>query len=157
MRLPTLELGAGDTADMDFDVRNDIRPCKGINLLGNILTLSLAPNTYAVIKMNHVIEHFSPAEQKQVLASVHHWLAPGGLFLCWTPDRDWMEWARDNGLITKEWYDTLTTGKGDYAENVHHGLLTQAQMRELMAEAGLAVHSVREVGGSIEAVAFKEG
>lgn len=156
MRLPTLELGAGDTNDTDFDVRNDIRILPGINHVGDILTLSRDPESHSIVKMNHVIEHFTPQEQAAVVERVYDWLMPGGMFLCWTPDMDYARWAHDNGLISDEHYDNLLHGARDYAENVHLGHLTQDTMRALLAGAGFTVHSVRTVAGSIESVAFKE-
>jgi len=155
MRYPTIEFGAGEVNNRDIDLRTDIRAFPHIDIVSHALDVIIKPGSVSIITSNHFIEHLTPAEQLEWVTTCFHALIPGGAFFCWTPDK---EWVLTTTTITDEWREKLLAGKGDYAENVHLGLLTQSAMKELLTDAGFHSGniSIREVGGSIEVIAFKE-
>ena len=157
-RLQTLEVGAGEVHDYDIDLRNDLRILPGIDHVCPAAALwqHVRANSLSIITSNHVLEHMDETEQVLYLLSCKMMLTRGGMLLTWTPDTDWMETARASGAITEEWYQTLRTGKGDYPENTHRQMHNAESLRSLLEDSGFTVLSVREVGGSLEGIAFSD-
>jgi len=155
-RLPTLEIGAGEHPDFDFDLHNDIRELPGIELVSNALDLEklIDLGGVSIVFANQFIEHLTFSEQLRFL-DMCQWILPiGGMLLLWTPDKDWMEQARKSGEITEEWYQKLLSGQNDYPENVHKNLLDKEKMEAMLRQNHFVVHSISSIGGSLQVVAF---
>jgi len=155
-RLPVLEIGAGAHRDPDVDAYNDIQPFEGLHYHCDARALPCAEASFSIITANQMIEHLDEQGQKELLAECWRLLAQEGLLLLWTPDLDWMDAALAAGSITPQWYDTLHQGRGDGPYDGHRLMHTRQSLEALLIAAGFRVLSIREVGGSIEAVAFKE-
>ena len=155
-KLPTLEIGAGEHPDFDFDLHNDIRELPGIELVSNALELEglVDLGGVSIVFANQFIEHLTEIEQMKFL-DMCQWILPiGGMLLMWTPDRDWMEQARVSGGISEEWYQTLLSGKNDYPENVHKNILDREKMEAMLRQNNFAVHSIKSIDGSLQVIAF---
>ena len=84
-------------------------------------------------------------------------MADDGMLLIWTPDMEWIEDAAEKSLITQAWKRALMVGVGDDDYDRHRDLFTREDLGRMLIVAGFRVRSMKEVGGSIECVAFKVG
>lgn len=81
-----LEIGAGRKKRKGYktlDINPDFNPDYLMDMT------EAKPDAFSdleVIRMHHVLEHFSRKESVKVLMTVAGWLAPGGVFVCETPD-----------------------------------------------------------------------
>lgn len=158
MRYPTLELGAGDLRDPDIDKYNDIKDLKGLHYVCDARSIPEEDETFSMVTSNHLIEHLDEQGQRELLKECYRLLVPGGMVFLWTPDLDWMDRSVASGEISREWYETLKKGKGDEDYDRHKKLLRagDGELEGMMDEAGFRVVSVKEVGGSVEAVGVKQ-
>lgn len=66
--------------------------------VGDILDAPFAPQSFDAITCFHVFEHLY--QPKEVLAKVHQWLKPGGIFYCMVPNID----SSGAGIFGSYWY-----------------------------------------------------
>ena len=157
MRLYSLEFGAGEVNDMDIDRKNDIRPLPHITFACHALAVPRNRASYSFIHSSQFIEHLIPTEQAEFIELCFDLLVSGGMFVAFTPDLDWIYQAHVSGEISEEHYYNLLHGKGDYAENIHLGLLNKERAEALLKHVRFDIHSIRSVNGSLEIIAFKPG
>ena len=158
MRLNTLQLGAGDAVELDYDLRVDIREgLPGVNLVGDAAQLTvIADDSIALCKASHIVEHFDEAKQAAVLAEWRRVLVPRGLLLIWTPDLQWLEDARKSGEIDEATFQYTYNGARDHPYNYHYCLWNRVIAAHMLAKAGFLVRSIETVKGSLEIVAEKQ-
>jgi predicted SAM-dependent methyltransferase len=154
-RLLTIQLGAGEVIENDYDLRVDLRDLPGVNLVSDAADLQgIEKGAATVIKASHLIEHFTEQEQMLVLAEWKRVLAPNGILLIWTPDRAWFEKSFKEGIIDRNEYE-ITLGVGGrarypYPRCAHLCVWDEARARRTLDKAQFDVLNCRtENGGSL--------
>lgn len=154
--LATVDLGAGEVRDFDFDWRVDLREVGMVNYVSDIRFLPrIESGSVAYLKCAATLEHLLPQDQITAVREMYRILAPHGIAVIQTPDREWIPYAVERGYITKEWADTLTRGGGENPYDYHLGLLSARDLEWLFHICGFRVLTARDgkqASGSLEFV-----
>lgn len=96
-------------------------------------SIPVTPNSVDVAYSNQLMEHLHPADALEQLANVYAALAPGGVYVCVTPNR--LSGPHD----VSEYFDDVATG-------LHLKEYTTSELAGLFRRAGFSKISVR-IGG----------
>lgn len=98
-----MEIGAGDCAlslllagrvrrvigiDVSAEITADLSPPQNFELiLTDGVSIPVAPETVDIAYSNQLMEHLHPEDARAQLRNIHTALAPGGVYVCITPNR----------------------------------------------------------------------
>ncbi len=136
-----VEVGAGDCA-LTFEVAKHVRQTYAIDVSETVTRAAEVPENYQLILSdgtsvpvpeegvdfvysNHLMEHLHPDDALDQLQNIYRALAPGGLYLCLTPNR--MNGPHD----ISEYFDSVATG-------LHLKEYTVTELNKLFKQAGFA-------------------
>jgi SAM-dependent methyltransferase len=136
-----MEIGAGDCAlairaasivrrvyaiEVSEQITRDVAPSGNFELiLSDGCSIPVAKGSIDVAYSNQLMEHLHPDDAKEQLRNIHSSLAPGGIYLCVTPNR-----LYGPGDISAR-FDEFATG-------FHLLEYTARDIRQLLAGAGFA-------------------
>ncbi len=134
-----LEVGAGDCG-LSFEVARHVRKVYAVDVSREIVTRSAAPRNFQLIMTqgcgiplppnsvdiaysNQMIEHLHPEDAVDHVRTIHDVLAPGGVYVCVTPNR--LSGPHD---VSRQ-FDRVPTG-------LHLREYTNGELSELFSAAG---------------------
>jgi len=139
-----LNLGAGHLAKPGY-LNVDARPLEGIDVVADVAHLPFEKGSVAEVYSSHMLEHFPVEALRSTL--LPYWvslLRAGGRFVAVVPDMETMISEYVAGTFSFEELREVTYGSQEYDGDFHYTGFSQASLRALLEEAGLADVSTRE-------------
>ena len=136
-----LEIGAGDcgltlhvsarvkqayAVEVSTEATRHIQPPSNMKLvISDGKNIEVPPGTVTVAYSNQVMEHVHPDDAREQLRNIYRTLAPGGVYICTTPNR--LSGPHD----ISQYFDVIATG-------MHMHEYTTAELTRLFREAGFS-------------------
>jgi SAM-dependent methyltransferase len=144
-----MEVGAGDCA-LSFEVSRFVNRVLAVDVSEEItrgvtrppnvevrlidgIQIALPPNSVDIAYSHHLMEHLHPEDALEQLTSIYNALAPGGVYICVTPNR--LSGPHD----VSKYFDDVATG-------FHLKEYTTFELRSLVGAVGFSRFAVR-LGG----------
>lgn len=140
-----LNLGCGPDIKEGY-INVDIRPLPGVDLVADICSLSLEPESVDKIVAYDVLEHISFLLTSMVLHSWIELLKPGGTIVVRVPDLAKILDRFVNSKLPTFEAQRLVYGGQDYEHNVHRAGFTQGMLEGLLLGCGCSevIQVIRE-------------
>jgi SAM-dependent methyltransferase len=129
-----LNLGCHSHAKKGY-VNIDKDKYPGVDVVGDVFNLDMAPNTASEIYVSNILEHCHHTKTLEVLKSWNKILAPGGVLKISVPDfRRALDIYLQRGL--EDWVVNFLWGDQVYDGAFHYCAFDEARLTRLLREAG---------------------
>jgi len=141
-----LNMGCGHIA-YDNMINIDVRELDGVDIVADIVNVSLPDMKADEVYSSHVLEHFSQEQlRRQVLPSWIKLLKDGGLMRAIVPDAETMISEYAAGKTSFEDLRLVTFGAQEYEGDFHFNMFSWQSIMEVFESVGLERVEVVEKG-----------